>query len=156
MDEIKQCSKCKQTKPISEFGKHCRCKNGIRCSCKECENAYYYETRERFKPRIYAFYKNNRKEYQARHWRNKVKRIYGISADEYKKMLLEQNERCAICFKHQSELNHKMCVDHNHKTNKNRGLLCRKCNVAIGNLNENIAHLQAAITYLKRFEEVTV
>lgn len=41
------------------------------------------------------------------------------------------------------------CCDHNHVTNKFRGWLCHSCNRALGNMNDDIKRLEAAITYLK-------
>ena len=46
-------------------------------------------------------------------------------------MFDEQQGRCAICEIPQEELNHKLCVDHNHKTGKVRQLVCRRCNLLI-------------------------
>ena len=71
-------------------------------------------------------------------------------------MLKKQDYKCAICrtlnsgnkiFKHLS-------VDHDHnKVFKVRGLLCQLCNHGLGNFKDNIKRLQAAIKYLKLFEE---
>jgi hypothetical protein len=67
-------------------------------------------------------------------------------------MLLKQNDCCAICKRHKSEVtvkrkNH-LCVDHNHSTGKIRGLLCDKCNRGIGLLCDDIDILKNAIEYL--------
>jgi len=42
-----------------------------------------------------------------------------------------------------------MCVDHDHVTLKVRGILCNKCNFAIGQLDDKISLLENAIIYLK-------
>lgn len=54
---------------------------------------------------------------------------YGITLDDYNSVLEAQNGRCAICGELPS--NH-LCIDHDHKTGKVRGLLCISCNVALG------------------------
>lgn len=59
-------------------------------------------------------------------------------------MLTDQNECCAIC-KNKRPLK----VDHNHDTGKVRGLLCDKCNVALGLLGENINVVESLLIYLK-------
>jgi hypothetical protein len=66
---------------------------------------------------------------------------YGLSLKEYKKL---DFSKCKIC-KIESG---KMCVDHCHKTNKVRGILCHKCNTAIGLLNDDVQNLKSAVEYL--------
>jgi hypothetical protein len=45
-----------------------------------------------------------------------------------------------------------LAVDHCHTTGKIRGLLCSKCNPALGAFNDNIEILNSAIKYLKEYE----
>lgn len=71
-------------------------------------------------------------------------RLYGISLDDYNKMLNKQNNRCAICFKPR-----KLVVDHNHYTNKVRGLLCGPCNLILGSIRDNVGILDMAVKYLE-------
>lgn len=78
-----------------------------------------------------------------------LKKKYGISADEYQQMFEEQHGRCAICGKHQSEFYVALCVDHNHETGKIRGLLCNRCNQAIGLLDDDIQRFKVAVLYLE-------
>ena len=58
----------------------------------------------------------------------RYRRVYGISLDQYKKLLKEQNGRCKICLKHQDDENFNFAVDHCHDTGEIRGLLCTYCN----------------------------
>ena len=60
-----------------------------------------------------------------------LKYEYGITLDDYNKMFNEQEGKCAICQRHQNELTRTLCVDHNHKTNKVRSLLCLTCNTDV-------------------------
>lgn len=61
--------------------------------------------------------------------RNKyLKSKYGITLDEYNKMLKNQKDSCAICKKHKSQFKRNLAVDHDHKTDEVRGLLCFYCN----------------------------
>ena len=39
-------------------------------------------------------------------------------------------------------------IDHCHSTGKVRSMLCRKCNVSLGNVDENISKLAGMIQYL--------
>jgi hypothetical protein len=59
-------------------------------------------------------------------------------------MFQRQNGKCAIC----CQTERKLVVDHNHTTNKVRGLLCNACNSVIGHCHENIAVLVSAAAYL--------
>lgn len=74
---------------------------------------------------------------------------YKLSDEQHFKMLLEQNHRCAICGG-PPRVRTFLVVDHCHKTDKIRGLLCQPCNVGIGHLGEDVSRLEAAIAYLKK------
>jgi len=72
-------------------------------------------------------------------------RKYKITGAEYTRMLQEQGCICLICGKTGKKM---LAVDHDHKTNKVRGLLCSKCNLGLGAFNDNAELLLKAITYL--------
>lgn len=76
-----------------------------------------------------------------------------MTEERYQQLYSEQKGCCAICGKHESELNGKaLCADHNHKTKIARGLLCSKCNSALGFLNDDMSVLKKAIDYLQKYE----
>jgi hypothetical protein len=52
---------------------------------------------------------------------------------------------CEICGSKE-----RLVFDHDHQTGKHRGWLCHKCNRLLGQANDNIKILEAAIAYLKR------
>ena len=60
-----------------------------------------------------------------------LKYEYGITLDQYNEMFKEQEGKCAICQRHQNKLTRTLCVDHDHKTNKVRVLLCLTCNTDV-------------------------
>lgn len=68
----------------------------------------------------------------------KLKCKYGITLDQYNEMVEAQFGVCMICGKINNRMNYKtgkperLVVDHNHATNKVRGLLCHRCNLAVG------------------------
>lgn len=84
----------------------------------------------------------------------RLKRLFGMTQNDYDAMELAQNYKCAICknaetLKDNKQLNiRKLAVDHCHSTNKIRGLLCFKCNIGLGKFNDSIIELQNAINYL--------
>lgn len=76
---------------------------------------------------------------------------YGITTEEYNRLYDDQDGRCAIC--RQPEDIRSLSIDHNHKTGKVRGLLCRNCNSAIGLLKDSPARVGRAYKYLKKYED---
>lgn len=134
----KECGKCKRYLSVSEYYKDSSRKNGISAYCKECSRMQNNSWRAR-NPHIM-------KESQRNTMR---KRTYGISAEDYNLLLESQNFSCRICLK---EIGREAAVDHCHKTAVVRGLLCRKCNSAIGLLGEDIDSFQRAIDYLKIYQ----
>lgn len=86
--------------------------------------------------------------------RNSVlKRKYGITIEDEKYLYDIQKGRCATCeliFKEYNMAGHNNFeVDHCHKTGKVRGLLCDKCNMALGLFHENIDSIKNILIYLK-------
>lgn len=86
-----------------------------------------------------------------------IKTRYGIDIVQYNELLRQQNYKCLGCEYIHSEQNHKtrLHIDHDHKTNKIRGLLCNSCNTAIGYAKDNKIILQNLINYLVQHEEQT-
>ena len=76
--------------------------------------------------------------------------LYGITEEEFQAKRQEQDNRCEIC---QEVFVKTPCVDHDHRTKKNRGLLCRFCNLVLGNARDNILILERAVQYLKKYGE---
>lgn len=72
---------------------------------------------------------------------------YGITAEEYDRMLAEQGGVCAIC--HRPQTGKRLAVDHDHSTGAVRKLLCVACNVSLGALGEDVERLMAAISYIE-------
>ena len=78
---------------------------------------------------------------------------YGISKEQYFRLLEEQKGLCAICGRPPKEIGRKknLHVDHNHEDDSPRGLLCHACNLAIGLVEENLDVLRAMILYLEKW-----
>lgn len=124
-DGEKQCIKCLKWLPESMFHKSTKCLDKLTANCKDCA-------------------RNKRR-----------KRQFKIDFDA---MLAEQNGQCAICFK--SINSGTAAVDHDHSCCGHRtytcgdcvrGILCKKCNVAIGIFKENIEAITNAARYLERW-----
>jgi hypothetical protein len=74
--------------------------------------------------------------------RNRVARV---SSDKVKQMLEQQAGLCACC----GERPERLVVDHDHITNRVRGLLCYSCNTGIGKLGDSVNGLKRALQYLE-------
>ena len=74
----------------------------------------------------------------------------GWTLESYNAVFAEQEGCCAICGAHNSGLKKGLAGDHDHETNKPRGLLCGNCNRGIGFFKDNISHLEKAIAYLRK------
>jgi hypothetical protein len=93
------------------------------------------------------FYASN----PGRSFRDQCKK-YGISVEEYDAIKNEQGGLCAICGGFPQRTNkriNRLCIDHDHKTGKVRGLICYNCNVGLGQFEDDIDRLSAAISYLR-------
>ena len=80
---------------------------------------------------------------------------YGSNLETYNKLLNEQGGACKICGKKESNLKGRkvLCIDHCHKSNLFRGLICFKCNIALGSVNDDIGRLKNMILYLEEFKK---
>jgi len=83
-----------------------------------------------------------------RAWKAELKRAYNITPEDYYRMFESQKSVCAIC-KGGSGRRSKLDVDHDHQTGVVRGLLCSRCNIAIGRFEDNPVYLRQAAEYLE-------
>ena len=130
----KTCTKCGVTKDITEFYKRGgkQSPNSRKNHCKECDKKRVMDSYDPIK-------------YQEQH----LKRSYGLTLNEYNEMLEEQDHKCATCGTTDPGGKHgKFMVDHDHKTGKVRGLLCKNCNIALGLVNDDTDLIQKMINYL--------
>ena len=131
----KECTYCKRTLPLDSFSPQ-RNDPIRRPGCKECtaENRHHAGMRA-------------------------VLRRHGLTVERYESMEEDQGHRCAICRSDnpfgpggrysRRRKRRVFSIDHCHETGVVRGLLCARCNLAIGNFDDDIDLLRAAITYLE-------
>lgn len=85
-------------------------------------------------------------------WKSSMlKREYGITLEQYNDMAKEQDKKCFICEVSEDSLSRPLNVDHNHKTNKVRKLLCCNCNTAIGLLKDDPELVLKVKNYLEKY-----
>jgi hypothetical protein len=140
---LKTCIKCEEEKTASEFYKEKRVSDGLSARCKTCAKqdakTSYENNKEAVKSR-------QRKKYCSVERRKRtLMEGYNLTVDQYDQMYQDQKGACKICEKNFSRL----CVDHDHKSGKVRGLLCDRCNLMLGQSLDNISTLSNAITYLE-------
>lgn len=143
--------------PYKDPKKDLECK--LRWQKEHPENfkRYYEKNKGKHLARARKWKEKNRDKYNK--WRNawrrqhreraygySLKKLYGISLEEYKAMLSKQKGKCAICRKPPKGRLH---VDHDHKTGRVRGLLCQICNLRVGTL-ETFGLVKRALVYLGR------
>jgi hypothetical protein len=83
-------------------------------------------------------------------FKSRLKRLYHMDESDFHTLYVKQEGRCAIC---QNLLGDKFHIDHNHATNRVRGILCRACNTGIGMLKDSIEITQKALNYLSYTEK---
>jgi hypothetical protein len=121
-----QCSTCKQQKHFISFG-HAEIKYNSR-RCIDCQN-----NRHKSKKTQNIFY---------------LRGGISLTKEEYENKMHKQNNLCAIC--NLPDATRRLCVDHNHTTMVIRDLLCKHCNLAIGQLKDSSELLRKAADYLDR------
>jgi hypothetical protein len=132
----KRCPDCGEVKLRSSFGET---KNGaIKPYCTPCRLQ-----------RNRKWWKANRP--AAR--RLRLKQSYGITIEDYDRMLAEQGGGCAICGGQETRRNqygpHSLNVDHDHATGRVRGILCTNCNQGMGLLGDSIERIEKTLEYLR-------
>jgi hypothetical protein len=125
----KWCPECNLVKPLTDFPTNKRARSGYMTYCKACHNKIVRANKE----------KNG----GARNYH--LRRRYGITAEHFDAMFAEQGGLCAIC--REAPAQH---VDHDHKTNRVRGLLCFNCNGALGQFRDREDLMLRAVLYLGR------
>lgn len=138
---MKTCIRCDKDKELDEFHKNKNRSFGRQDICKLCKKEYDKQWR-----------KNNAAINYMYHRKSHLKTAYGLTYEAYSKMWQEQEARCKICGIGQENLKLTLSVDHDHKTGKVRGLLCRSCNGMLGLAKDNVEILNNAIKYLLEIE----
>jgi hypothetical protein len=161
---MKRCTKCGRELPLESFYKDPACRDGRRGDCIDCVKAYrqaryplireqaiarakawQIANPERF--RAYQRERRTRPEVKARERAGHLRRKFGITPEVYDRMLAEQGGRCAIC-KRRPTKGVSLHVDHEHRTKRVRGLLCFRCNNALGDFGDRADLLVHALDYL--------
>ncbi len=169
---MKVCTKCGVNKKDTEYYLHKKGGTKRATCCIDCEiinqrKKYYTEhckkVRKALSERRLLKNPNYWKEKYAKYGRKRKLRDFGLTADDYNKMLKTQKGLCAICGQPETMLINcsnkekrirPLSIDHDHKTGETRGLLCNKCNQGIARFDENIEYFANAISYIEKHKKV--
>ena len=135
------CASCNQDKEAHlHFDKVKKSKNkrGYSSYCFACQRKASKECLERNKEKYLAYQR------QYNRFRD---RTCGMSQLDYLSKLARQESKCKIC----GEFDSRLEIDHCHITKKFRGLLCGKCNKALGLFQESPEILEKALNYLRTY-----
>lgn len=133
---MKKCARCTE-KPLVEFGRDKRTKDGLQSTCRTCNAA----------DKMRRYNAMSALEKKARSLRK-----YGLTTESYDLLLAEQAGRCAICKSTEPGgqwRNGTFFVDHCHISGGVRGLLCCTCNAGLGYFKDNPQLVWTAYQYLK-------
>lgn len=150
---MKLCKRCDQTKSIDNFygngSKETRCRKCVSAIRK----AKYAENPQKVIDRV-AKYRNENPE-KIRD--TKLKQAYGVGSEYFDLKLKEQNNVCDICKRNVKTVwrgkEVKMALDHAHSTKQPRGVLCIKCNRALGLLEENLNSVANMAEYINKYKK---
>jgi hypothetical protein len=143
--KFRKCSKCGEVKEVAEFDQYNATNYYGQVStrsashCKVCARARTRDYRS-------SLTGDARAEYLRQNKDQSLRRKYGITLAEFEELKRSQGDTCAVC-KQWRDL---PAVDHCHKTGHVRGILCRKCNTALGMLDEDKNIVSSLLAYLQR------
>lgn len=130
--DFKACPTCGKVKHANKFHPNARTPDGLSTYCKPCQYA------------------------------KQVEKQYGITGEDYLKMLEEQEGRCYLCgqeettkIKGKAGQTRRLSVDHCHAKGHVRALLCGKCNTGLGYFRDDPQLLRKAADYLEEFKDGT-
>lgn len=164
----KKCSTCQESKPDAattffrddNVCRKCRIATGekrcTRCHSVKSLDAFYRNGKNRW-------FSMCRRCHDEAHKKNhnyaRIKREFGLSKEEYEKLLEAQGSVCAICHLPETIVRHgktlPLHIDHCHRASNVRGLLCADCNIGIGRFHDSPELLRAAADYLERTNVAT-
>lgn len=137
--KFKTCKGCGVSFPLAEFPR--RAKTGPRESrCLPCLRAYQSEKAKRHWATL------STEERRKRNAGIALKRYHGLTQSQFDEIRERQLGKCAIC--ERIPENDRLVVDHDHDTKVIRGLLCDRCNRALGLLEDDVSVLRSALRYL--------
>ena len=167
--DTKICASCGNDLPatLEYFYKNNRMRSGLSSWCRECTKRIKRESNQRVREKDPDKYIERRREYVRKYRERHPERVkksdrrrslkkFGITPEEYDRMLSNQGGKCFLC---NAESEKNLAVDHDHLCcegkkscgNCIRALLCANCNTALGLVGDDIQILKKMIEYIQEF-----
>lgn len=139
---VRTCDECP-----TEIGP--RNKTGL---CRKHYNKQYYATPEQ-REKQNAYHRDwSAKQGAEYHYDRQLRYTFGITIQDYYRMLEDQGGKCATCHitdPAEARITAKFFnVDHDHRTGQIRGLLCDNCNKVLGLVRDEVIVLGNMLNYL--------
>jgi len=149
----KKCTVCGEMKDMDQFHIRRSHSTGHDSVCKICKSEYqtkrYHANPEIHKKKSMDWHRENRFKAALLDSRCCARRNGTIQCSATEQEIeLAFHGKCDICGTPESELNRKLCMDHNHDTGEFRGWICQHCNKGLGNFKDSEIVLRNAISYL--------
>lgn len=152
--ESKKCFDCGDLRLADEFAVDIGRRDGLSGRCKACNSRHAEEWRAAYPERHQDMHRRYNAQNREAIRRYKLLSQFGITREQYDRLSDIQDGTCAICREpEQTRANNghtlkELAVDHDHETGAIRGLLCARCNKALGGFRDNIDYLRRAAEYL--------
>lgn len=137
------CLQCSQ--PAIQKQRHCK-----KCRDKNREKSKIKKGTEGRIKACSKYYQSHRKSWRNYYYQKK----YGITLEKYEEMFKRQGGRCEICKAKPTKSYINLHIDHDKNTGNVRGLLCQRCNAALGQYRENLQIFRSVIRYIKKYNNV--
>jgi hypothetical protein len=163
---VKVCSRCKVEKPHEDFRRNSSAHDGLQAYCKTCQREKFLEWHQAHPGQAAAksaeYRKKNPEKSRAAtaKWTKNhpeaikdhiLRKRYNLTLEQWQEMFDAQQGKCLVCGIHQDSCSKELAVDHDHKTGKVRGLLCCRCNRAVGLMEDDPGLLRKAADHLEKF-----
>lgn len=161
---MRTCRVCNESKDESEFYRNENKQWGktykyINTICRPCDNAraraYYWKNRDKIKERQNRWRNEDKEKKAHRRWVNKIRRVYGITEEDYLKLLAAQGGKCRLCGGAPDE-DKRLVVDHCHVTGRVRWLIHSDCNLALGMIEKRGISSSAIDAYFRSQLEMVI
>lgn len=153
---MKTCTTCKKSRSLSEFHVRRASPDGLALLCKPCaralSNAWYHANKERARARNRRWRAENMERNLVKQREYGLWHRYKLTPEAYDKLLADQDGKCALCQRVAPD-DKRLNVDHDHKCCPGRetcgkcirGLLCNRCNNALGVVENRLDRVAAYV-----------